>query len=131
MYSAVSAKPPRYLRHAFVELPRPLLAEHLVQVVHALVEDAVGLAGVHFVGPKRVGHFVHHVAAVQRVEDAQEEVEVHLQAGFGVGLVQAAATAGTAARGSRRSPALRSARRYSASYMPKRQGPQAPAVKKT
>ena len=38
----------------------------------------------------RVGHFVHHVAAVQRVEDAEEEVEVHLQAGFGVGLIQAA-----------------------------------------
>ncbi len=45
---------------------------------------------VHLVGANRVGHFVHHVAAVQRVEDAQEEVEVHLQAGFGVGLVQAA-----------------------------------------
>ncbi len=78
------------LRHAFVELPRALLAEDFVHVVHGFVEDAVGLAGVHFVGTNRVGHFVHHVAAVERVEDAEEEVEVHLQAGFGVGLVQAA-----------------------------------------
>ncbi len=43
-----------------------------------------------FVGADGVGHFVHHVAAVQRVENAEEEVEVHLQAGFGVGLAQAA-----------------------------------------
>ena len=55
-----------------------------------LVEHAVGLAGVHFVGPQGVGHFVHHVAAVERVEDAQEEIQVHLQAGFGVGLAQPA-----------------------------------------
>ena len=45
---------------------------------------------IHFVGADGVGDFVHHVAAVQRVEDAQEEVEVHLQAGFGVGLAEAA-----------------------------------------
>src|ERR1019366_5356076 len=39
---------------------------------------------------QRVGHFVHHVAAVERVEDAEEEIEVHFQDGFGVGLGQAA-----------------------------------------
>ena len=38
----------------------------------------------------RVGHFVQHVAAVQGVEDTEEEVDVHLQAGFGVGLGEAA-----------------------------------------
>ena len=61
-----------------------------MEVVHALVEDAVGLAGVHLERTQRVRHFVHHIAAVQRVEDAQEEIDVHLQAGLGVGLRQAA-----------------------------------------
>ena len=56
----------------------------------ALVELLVGLAGIDFVRADRVSDFVQHVAAVQRVEDAQEEVQVHLQAGFGVGLAQAA-----------------------------------------
>ena len=78
------------LAHALVELPRPLLAEDLVEVIHAFVEHAVGIAGVDFVGTKRVGHLVHHVAAVEGVEDAEEEVEIHLQAGFGIGLAEAA-----------------------------------------
>src|ERR1035437_9664966 len=76
--------------HAFVELPGAFLAEHLMEVIHALVEDAVGVARVHLEGTQRVGHFVHDVAAVERVEDAEEEIEVHFQAGFGVGLGQAA-----------------------------------------
>ena len=59
--------------------------------LHGLVQHAVGLAGVHFVGANLVGHVVDDVADVQRVQDGQEEVEVHLQAGFGLGLVQAAA----------------------------------------
>ena len=61
-----------------------------MEVVHRLVEHLVGLAGVDLVRPQRVRDFVHHVAAVQRVEDAEEEVEIHLQPGFGVGLAQAA-----------------------------------------
>ena len=61
-----------------------------MQVVHLLVEHAVGLAGVDFERTQRVGDFVHHVAAVQRVEDAEEEVDIHLQPGFGVRLVEAA-----------------------------------------
>ena len=61
-----------------------------MHVVHGLVELLVRLAGIDFVGANGVGDFVQHVAAVQRVEDAQEEVQVHLQAGFGVGLAQAA-----------------------------------------
>ena len=44
----------------------------------------------HFVGPDGVRHFVHDVAAVERVENAEEEIEIHLQPGFGVGLAQAA-----------------------------------------
>ena len=89
-YSAVSEKPPRYLLMLALELPRLLLAEDLVEVVHGLVEHLVGLAGVDLVRTERVGDFVHHVAAVERVEDAEEEVEIHLQPGFGVGLAQAA-----------------------------------------
>src|SRR5664279_153665 len=61
-YSAVSLKPPRYL-------PMPSSS---------------------FEGTQGVGHFVHHVAAVERVEDAEEEIDIHFQAGFGVGLRQAA-----------------------------------------
>src|SRR5215472_16264360 len=76
--------------HAGFELPRLFLAENLVQVVHASVEHAVGVAGVDLVGTQGVGHLVHHVAAVEGVEDAEEEVDVHFQAGFGVGLGEAA-----------------------------------------
>ena len=62
-----------------------------MQVIHAFVEHVVGLRRRSTsYGRMRVRHFVHHVAAVERVEDAEEEVEVHLQAGFGVGLAQAA-----------------------------------------
>ena len=68
------------------EFPRPLLAEHLVQVVHGLVEDAVGLARVHLVRPQRVSDFVHHIAAVQRIQNPEEEIDIHFQPGFGVGL---------------------------------------------
>ena len=66
-------------------------AHHLVQDLHGFFEDAVGLAGVHLVGANLVGDVVDDVADVQRVQDGQEEVDVHLQAGFGFGLVQAAA----------------------------------------
>ena len=61
-----------------------------MHVVHALVELAVCFAGVDFVRPHGVGDFVQHVAAIQRVQDAQEEIEIHLQPGLGVGLTQAA-----------------------------------------
>jgi hypothetical protein len=61
-----------------------------VHVIHGFVELLVRFAGIDFVGANRVSDFVQHVAAVQRVEDAQEEVQIHLQAGFGVGLAQAA-----------------------------------------
>ena len=84
------AEPAQVLGHARFELPRLLLAEDFVQVVHAVVERLIGGAGFDFVRTERVGHLVHHVAAVQRVQDAEEEVEVHLQAGFGVGLREAA-----------------------------------------
>ena len=61
-----------------------------MEVVHRLVEDVVGLPGVDLVRPQRVRDFVHHVAAVQRIQDAEEEVEIHLEAGLGVGLAQPA-----------------------------------------
>ncbi len=111
--------------------PGLLAAHHFVQQLHGLFEDAVGLAGVHLVGPNLVGHVVQDVAHVQGVQDGQEEIQVHFQAGFGLGLVRGRRSAGRAARGTCRNPALRRASRYSDSYMPKRQGPQAPAVKKT
>ena len=71
--------------------PGLLAAHHFVQHFHGLFEHAVGFAGVHFVGANLVGHVVDDVADVQRVQDGQEEVQVHFQAGFGFGLVQAAA----------------------------------------
>ncbi len=61
-----------------------------MEVIHALVQDAVGLARVHLERTQRVRHLVHHIAAVERVEDAQEEIDIHFQAGLGVGLGQAA-----------------------------------------
>ena len=84
------AEAAQVLTHALIELPRTLLAEDLVEVIHLLVEDLIGFAGIDLVGAQRVGDFVHHVAAIQRVEDAQEEVDVHFQPGFGVGLLQTA-----------------------------------------
>ncbi len=76
--------------HALIELPGAFLAEHLVEVVHLLVEHTVGFAGVDLERPQRIGHFVHHVAAVQRVKNAEEEIDVHLQPGFGIRLGEAA-----------------------------------------
>ena len=82
-----------------------------MQVLHAFVEHLVRFAGLDFVRTDRVGDFVHHVAAVQRVEDAEEEIEVHLQAGFGVGLAQTAGLLNSRTR-KPSNPALRSASRY-------------------
>ena len=54
-------------------------------------EDAVGFAGVHLVGANLIGEIVENVAHVQGVQNGEEEIHVHFQAGFGFGLVQAAA----------------------------------------
>ncbi len=70
--------------------PRRLLAQHLVHVVDYFVEDGVGLAGVRFERTHLVADLVDDVAHVQSVEQVEEEVEIHFQTGFGVGLVQAA-----------------------------------------
>ena len=83
-------KAAQVLRQVVPELPRLLFAEDLVHVVHDLVELLVGFALHHLVGPDVVSDFVEHVAAVERVEYAQEEVEIHLQPGFGIGLREAA-----------------------------------------
>jgi hypothetical protein len=61
-----------------------------MEIIHALIEDAVRIAGVGLKGAEGVGDFVHHIAAVERVEDAEEEVEIHFEAGFGIGLAEAA-----------------------------------------
>ena len=90
MYSAVSEKPPRYFARPPSSFHGLLLAEDLVQVVHGSSSTRSVSPAFDFVGTDGVGHFVHHVAAVERVEDAEEEVEVHLQAGFGVGLAEPA-----------------------------------------
>jgi hypothetical protein len=77
-----------------------------------------------------VADLVEQVAHEHRVEQAQEEVEVELEPGLDVGLVEAAACWNSSTRNPSK-PAVRSASRYSASYMPNRHGPQAPAVRNT
>ena len=74
-----------------VQQPGLAAAHHLVQHLHGIFEDAVGLAGVHFVGANLVGDVVDDVADIQRIQDGEEKVDVQRQAGFGLGLVQAAA----------------------------------------
>src|SRR5207249_5693418 len=61
-----------------------LAPHHLVQQVHALVEHAVRLTRVYFVGANLVGDVVDDVADVQGVQDAEEEGEVHLEARLGL-----------------------------------------------
>ena len=77
-------------RQARIQIPRPLGAEDLVHNLHGIVKRVVGIAGVHLIGTDRVAHFIDHIAAIQGVQNAQEEVQVHLQAGLGVGLAQSA-----------------------------------------
>ncbi|MGD0125084.1 MAG: hypothetical protein ABSF46_06995, partial [Terriglobia bacterium] len=59
--------------------------------VHALFEDAVGFSGIHFVGADLVGDIVNDVADVHGVQNAQEEIEIHLESRFSFGLIQASA----------------------------------------
>ena len=68
----------------------PLAAHDFLKHVQALVEDAVGFARVHFVRADLIGNVVDDVADVQGVQDVEEEVEVHFQAGFRFRLVQSA-----------------------------------------
>ena len=50
----------------------------------------IRFGGIDLIGPQRVRDFIHDIAAVEGVEDAEEEIEIHLQAGFGVGLGESA-----------------------------------------
>src|SRR5579863_1214189 len=70
---------------------RLLAPHHLVQQVHALVEDAVRLAGVDFEWPNLVRDVIDDVTDVERIQNPEEEVEVHLETGLSFGLVKPAA----------------------------------------
>ena len=52
---------------------------HLVQILHARLEHAVGLPRVHLVGADLIGDVVDEVTDVEGIDDPEEEVEVHLE----------------------------------------------------
>ena len=79
------------LGRASSQRPGLLPPHHLVQKLHGLFQHAIGLAGVHLVRPDLIGHVIEDIAHIQRIQDGQEEVQVHFQSRFGLGLVQPAA----------------------------------------
>ena len=66
-----------------------LAPHYFLQQVQAFVEHPVRLTRIHFVGPDLIRNVVDDVPDIHGVEDAQEEVQVHFQAGFRLGLIQA------------------------------------------
>src|SRR5262245_42358069 len=76
--------------HLAFERKLAVVLEDVLQVIHALFHHGVSLAGVDFVRADLIADVVDQVAHVQRVEDGQEEIDVHLKPGFGLRLVQAA-----------------------------------------
>ena len=126
----MSLRPAQVLRRLLAEPPRLAASEASRACVHALVERASVSPASTSYGPHRVGDLVEDVAAVHRVQDAQEEVEIHLQARLRRRTGSSPPDCWKSITRKPSKPELRSASRYSASYMPKRHGPQAPAVKK-
>ena len=57
----------------------PTLAQARRQELHALVHDAIGFALTHFERSDLIGHIVHHIAQVERVERGHPEVDRELQ----------------------------------------------------
>ena len=79
------------LAQLVLHLPRRLLLQHLVHVVHDFIHGGVGRAGLNFERPDGIADLVDAVAHIHAVEHVQEEVGVHAQAGFGAGLVKPSA----------------------------------------
>ena len=106
--------------------------ERVVDDLLRLLDRAVGVARVHLVGADAVAERVEHVAGDERLHDAPRRTS-----GSARGPTPRRSPASgrpSAGRGTTRKPskpASRSALRYSVTYMPKRHGPHAPAVRKT
>ncbi len=102
-----------------------------VSVVHRLLDDAVSFALVHLERANLIDQVINHVAHVQRVQHAHAEVDARTSS---PGSPLAALIPSVCWKSKTRNPskpAFCRANRYSASYMPKRHGPQEPAVKNT
>jgi hypothetical protein len=66
-----------------------LLLQDLREVLARAVEHRVGRTLRGFVGTNQIADFVQHVADVHRIQHCQEKLQVHLEAGFHVGLREA------------------------------------------
>ncbi len=92
MYSAVSpdGQVPDEFAHLSFEREVAVGLQHLVQIVHALADGGVGLALINLERAHLVAHVRDEIAHVHRVEDGEEEVHVHIEARFGLRLIEPA-----------------------------------------